>query len=153
MGSDSAGRESGGIMRGRAELIVGVTAGILGIFSALAATFVPLYPVQNTQRMASLVQEDGAPTALLVCSTFVILSLWVLLCAVAHVRWPDAESLYLLWIGTIVLIFLSTVGGVILSLVTSLPFAYVGTFLMPEAVLALVCAILASVHQALISRG
>jgi hypothetical protein len=40
-----------------------------------------------------------------------------------------------------------------LSLVTAIPFAYVGTFLTPEALLALICAILASVHQALISRA
>ena len=140
-------------MRGRAELIVGVTAGILGVLTALAATFVPLYPVQSTQGTASLFEADGASTALLVCSTFVILSLWILLCAVAHARLPDAESLYLMWVGAVALIFLSTVGGIILTLETSIPFAYVGTYLAPEGLLALVCAILATIHQALVSRA
>lgn|SRR5215469_15815842 len=140
-------------MRGRAELITGVSTGVLGVISALAATFVPLYPAHNTQEMASFFQEKGASTALLVCSTFVILSVWILLCAVAHARLPDAESLYLLWIGTLALLFLSTVGGVFLTFATSIPFVYVGTFLMPEALFALVCAILASIHQALIFRA
>lgn len=146
-------RESKVTMRGRAELLVGVTVGVLGVISASVATFAPLYPTQNSQAISSVFQEQSVPTALLICSTFVVLSLWILIAAVAHAHWPDTESLYLLWFGTIALSFLSTIGGQLLWLETSIPFAMVGVYLMPEAALAIVCAILASVHQAMSSRA
>lgn len=155
-------------MRGRAELLVGVTAGILGVLIALAATFVPLYGsrvyvteenpdgtthvLQNTQNFTSFFQAKGAPTALLVCGTFVVLSIWILLAAVTHVRRPNEVSLYLLWAGTVVLGFMCTFGGGLFNFSSSISFLYLSAPLLPVAGLAVVCAILATVQQAQVSQ-
>lgn len=156
-------------MRGRAELIVGLGAGILGVLVALAATLVPLTSggvyaaikysngttkvIQDTQTIANLIQLVGAPKALFVCSTFVVLSVWILIATVAHTRSSDVQSLYLLWVGTLLLIFMCTIGGILLTFEVAIPFQNVGLPLIPVAVLALIGTLLASVRQRLLNHA
>lgn len=138
----------------RVELVLGMLVGILGLAGVAVGWLAPYggnservfrdgHLIEASSSTYSFADTVGLRVALAVLITFALLVAWVSVASILHWRSRTGGWLSAVWAGTAVLVLVLVTWG------TTVLLAYL---FWPSAVLALACAVLATVRNARMRR-